>query len=563
MSTAGHPLNGLIGGSPQFMPNLAETYRYGTIVLTTPTLTAPDASIWRQEIAVDPMTLTNGANNNVTAAGTVFVEITGPTGAFSITGVQGGGADTFLAISNPTGQAMTIVHESGSSTAGNRFTLDGATDITGQEIAFFAYDTGTSRWIPSTSSACQAARYVVEPFDATAIAALDLPMRGQTSGTDSHYVLAIGVDEQERLHVVGNTHAQAQNYIRSNSLTGGTWPPTWTEATKTTLYPSSTGVDRTTYNYFNRLADGTLLWCHDQQDSTSNTRGRDILGWYLPPGAGTTWQPMLGGTQTEIITSGGGTPGANADRAYCAGLTVTPAGWVEDWEERIHLFGIWRTGDTDPNTQKDPFYLWCRASALGGTTGWNTINADVQPMPIKWDSTTDNRVATSYIDELVAGVPQNTIPVSRNFGWGVAIDRSGYPSVILQNGGTDTLGAPILTNPLYSSYVVAAWNGTQWTFSNLYPGALGASSGPTMGAVGTDVYVICQGPYNGTERYRCSNNNGIVTTNLHHIGGLAPVGNNPNPGTVELQSGVLAILVPDGDLPRVFEFGGGARYDAQ
>ena len=79
---------------------------------------------WRSAV----MTLVTGANNNVANPGVASVEIAGPSGAFSITGIQTGTEGQILRLCNLTGQQMTIAHQSGSSTAGNKIICPDATD---------------------------------------------------------------------------------------------------------------------------------------------------------------------------------------------------------------------------------------------------------------------------------------------------------------------------------------------------------------------------------------------------------------------------------------------------
>ncbi|MEP7235254.1 MAG: hypothetical protein ABI778_08160, partial [Ignavibacteriota bacterium] len=95
--------------------------------------------------------LSNGNNNNLTnLANESFARITGPTGAFTITGIAGGSDGQLLKILNSTSQSMTIADQSASSTAANRITSATGTDIvlTGSysEVDLI-YDATASRWI--------------------------------------------------------------------------------------------------------------------------------------------------------------------------------------------------------------------------------------------------------------------------------------------------------------------------------------------------------------------------------------------------------------------------------
>lgn len=100
-----------------------------------------------------PAPLGNGANNNVDPSSVPWLYVSGPTGAFSITGFVAPAATNndgmLLYVYNSTSQNMTIAHESASSTAANRIkTMTGA-DVTTTGAGFFTliYSTTDSRWL--------------------------------------------------------------------------------------------------------------------------------------------------------------------------------------------------------------------------------------------------------------------------------------------------------------------------------------------------------------------------------------------------------------------------------
>jgi hypothetical protein len=98
-----------------------------------------------------PLTLANGANNDVAVGTSAFIHISGPSGSFSITGILGGEAGRYIVLRNSTAQQMTIANQSASSSEANRIiTATGAdlvlTGSTGQ-AAHLVYDAVTLRWI--------------------------------------------------------------------------------------------------------------------------------------------------------------------------------------------------------------------------------------------------------------------------------------------------------------------------------------------------------------------------------------------------------------------------------
>lgn len=95
------------------------------------------------------ITVANGANNNVALpsnAGTLYTD--GPTGAYNISGIAGGVSGRKITLVNYTTQTMTLNHNSGSSSAGNKILIGGAADlaITGFGAAELTYVAGASAW---------------------------------------------------------------------------------------------------------------------------------------------------------------------------------------------------------------------------------------------------------------------------------------------------------------------------------------------------------------------------------------------------------------------------------
>lgn len=102
-------------------------------------------------ISKTSLALSNGLNSNITIpAASGFARVGGPTGGFSIGGLTNGVDGKLLIFANLTAQQMTIVQESGSSTATNRIaTLTGADVVlrSGQSCATFIYSGTDSRWL--------------------------------------------------------------------------------------------------------------------------------------------------------------------------------------------------------------------------------------------------------------------------------------------------------------------------------------------------------------------------------------------------------------------------------
>ncbi len=94
------------------------------------------------------LTLANGANSNITLPTNSWVRITGPTGAFSVSGFAGAFDGRVLILFNSTTQDFTITNDATSTAANRILTLTGAdVTLTGTSLATFIYSTADLRWI--------------------------------------------------------------------------------------------------------------------------------------------------------------------------------------------------------------------------------------------------------------------------------------------------------------------------------------------------------------------------------------------------------------------------------
>ena len=96
--------------------------------------------------------LVNGNNHNISLPDTSYVRITGPTGAFTVTGFDAviNGSGRLLHLFNSTIYDMTIKYQSASSDFGKRITTRGGTDVTltgSCGFATFLYEPTTASWI--------------------------------------------------------------------------------------------------------------------------------------------------------------------------------------------------------------------------------------------------------------------------------------------------------------------------------------------------------------------------------------------------------------------------------
>ena len=94
------------------------------------------------------LTLANGANNDLALPDSHIIRITGPSGAFSVSGFAGGEDGRVITLYNPTANNMTITNDATSTAANRILTLTGAdVTLTGTSSARFVYDATDNRWI--------------------------------------------------------------------------------------------------------------------------------------------------------------------------------------------------------------------------------------------------------------------------------------------------------------------------------------------------------------------------------------------------------------------------------
>jgi BNR repeat-containing family member len=542
---------------PNCMENFAGDVLYGVDIKVN-----NFAQVWRRENASSAYTAINGNNNNIAKPALVYTEITGPTAGYTLTGIAGGVDGECRGFVNGVDSPMYVGHLSASSSAGNKIELTGGATIEPFSAIWLQYDStangGVGAWVETTMKVCRAARFRVVDMDATAISALDLPIQ---IVNDDHYSLAIGVDHNERLHVVGNMHAEEQNYIRSQSLAGNVWPPVWTVPA---YQFASTGANRHTYNYFHRTEDGRLVWFFDQAPTLGDSLGRDIVGVYLPTGTGTTWLPVNGVGNGIVAASGRSTTGMTANRVYLGGMIITPENYISGWPERLHFFGIWRTRDQNANSQTQPFYIWMNVDDFGTDTEWSTVINVNQPMPIEWSNLLDNRVASATMNPV--GMPE----INRTFGLGIGFTLLGEPCVILQNGGygglsddPDSPDGPMGVNPSYESRFICRFNAASalWQMEAIHTSAiLGGSTGPTLARLVDDIKLISCG---ASKAFVFSNRGMDPTQSIAIRGGITgSLGFNVNVEPMTAKRKKILVSIPSGDEPRVWEIGHEYRVDA-
>jgi hypothetical protein len=100
------------------------------------------------QLPIGALTLVNGANSDVGLPKKSFARITGPSSAFSISGIRDGTDGKIAILYNTTAQHMTITNDA-TSTAANRIYTNTGSDVvtTGTGIVSLIYSVTDSRWI--------------------------------------------------------------------------------------------------------------------------------------------------------------------------------------------------------------------------------------------------------------------------------------------------------------------------------------------------------------------------------------------------------------------------------
>ena len=106
------------------------------------------------QLPIGSFTASNGANNNITLPNKSFIRVTGPTGAFNITGIAkpDNPDGRVVILYNTTSQNMTITNDA-TSTAANRILTNTGSDVatTGTGIVSLIYSVTDARWILLTT----------------------------------------------------------------------------------------------------------------------------------------------------------------------------------------------------------------------------------------------------------------------------------------------------------------------------------------------------------------------------------------------------------------------------
>lgn len=429
------------------------------------------------------------------------------------------------------------------------------------------------------------------------VAALGLtdPGNGVSGVTveDDHFMLGSLPDDQGRLWIMGNGHADPLHVVFSGQVGGVPDLTTWNTVSAAAMPWAASGSNTHTYNKLDRLPTGELIWFMDQQESASVSRGRDIIAYYLPLGrsvaniqAGGTagWRPVANDTgsgtwtgeagtargefaSSENVgdspagTSGGPDPGP-ANRVYINAIAVEhrpdlPNGF------RLHAVIVWRTTDGDPRGSQQLGYVYADEVGVGSLDAWRNIDGDPVPMPLTWA----NRALFTITE-----APQRTTGTNC-----LAIKEDGRPAFVIDNGygGVGELAG-------YGEWIRVERIADSWVLTNLGETSQGHPSLPDMVAAGPSRETYTVTTFATTVQMRTDGGNvGGPSGTIPN--GASPAGDRwekggpiDSSGTVAFgtqvasyaevfyagidpvrlaRTGLVDLLIPDGDSPRVYTFG--------
>jgi hypothetical protein len=257
---------------------------------------------------------------------------------------------------------------------------------------------------------------------ATTLASDGTPLSPLNSVEDPnavHYAFASALDDQNRTYIVGNSLSSVPHMIRSapgviNSYTNLPWPfpgfPTSSPGV------SSTGGPFCTYNIFNRLSTGELIYHIDQRELSGAPEGKDNLAFYLPL-LSDNFVPLIGTSDGEFALSEGTAP----TRTYVNGC------FVEQYphRDRVWVWGIGRDDWNDITTQSHPWIIY--NDTVTDRLTWKAVDGSSVSMPLQQAS-----VPGSAYE-----IPQAHGAYSSFQSGQLVVDLSGHPSVILKEGATN------------------------------------------------------------------------------------------------------------------------------
>lgn len=373
---------------------------------------------------------------------------------------------------------------------------------------------------------------------------------GVIDWNDSHKSVCIAVDTDGYIHIMGNTRMQLQRYIMSENPDDITSWDTGVMADSWYAGISNGRPGYAVYNAFERMSDGTLLMGLQAREDYVVPTGSDFMMWKRLPGSG-EWTDCVPGGGGHLVVSDPN----ETDLAYVQGFFV-------DENDRLHMTYAYARypGGGGDSVRKPVCYVY--SDDVGAT--WKTITGNNVPAPI-----TEASEVMEDGPAILFGEDQLQMWV---FGRLTTDPVTGYPMHFIRDNalsvpstkfvfwtGTEwdyVDGSALVVNSVYALLTgvpVFTWNwGDMWLWGvRNWPFGESARRSYIGANISKGTSYIVRAGAGGAKDWDKPGadfaSHGVYIPALTHAGGL------------EDGRRVTRIPLPDGDSPRVFEFGMGAK----
>lgn len=302
-----------------------------------------------------------------------------------------------------------------------------------------------------------------ETVDLSSVAGnhLELPLHNPDDG---HWDLAVGVDDQDNMFITGNHRPSSFQVVATTHLLRCANPDDFTNPSSWVAEPTTHWDDLgdpaagtrsvNCYHLFDRMTDGTLLHFPSIAVSLDLLHHRAWGGFKRKNGV---WSDIIDGGFFAIPNNT-----VEAARVYITAVLIEPRAEGD----RVHINGIWRVyPGIDANTAEQPFYIYTDDPGL---TTWRYLKVGapgygVQPMPLEWDTRTTATVTSfdTWSEGSVPSIYINPATSAPSFYWRVrdtSTRRRCFWTPGVGWGYEDT------TEPLHIMEI--QWKGERWRRSN-------------------------------------------------------------------------------------------------
>jgi hypothetical protein len=334
---------------------------------------------------------------------------------------------------------------------------------------------------------------------------------------DDHYRLSIW-RHRNRTYVAGWMHQDPQSIARTDP---GGGLDTLTSCGDLFLAP---GNDMYSYNLPVPLPDGSVRYWTRQSQQTDpdepRVLGAEFMSWLLPADSDTpVWQG-------STVTCNEDPDDDDPQRAYVYAASIDP------WTDDLYVIGAWMMIALNQDSRRDPYML--RFPAAEGYANAYTLDGVPVDLPL------DHATALATGKATIATI------------WNMDTPGAEFPSLGCTQVAFRGPGKPLVH--IYSDTAAQArlceWTGDDWLLTspnaNFRPVNVGKYRRFVWRMVGAS-------PQTQMRLTPATGGSNVFFTPA----GTVSQQYQPTPDPIRLRRGVLAVMVPDGDTPHVYQFGGG------